>query len=138
MDDIHIIYRSYSEGRSLMEERELTCIGCPMGCLINVKMEGGEIQEISGYTCSRGKTYARKEVTDPTRIVTSTVPVLGSSEKTMVSVKTRTDVPKEKTFEIVRALRGIFVKAPVRIGDLVLSDAAESGVDVIATGSVPR
>ena len=56
-----------------MEKRELTCIGCPLGCSITVTLENGEIKDVAGYTCKRGHDYARKEVTNPTRIVTSTV-----------------------------------------------------------------
>ena len=56
-----------------MEERKLTCIGCPMGCPLTVVMNGEEVVSVTGNTCKRGDVYARKEVTNPTRIVTSTV-----------------------------------------------------------------
>lgn len=56
-----------------MEEKNLICIGCPMGCPLTVKMEHGEVVSVTGNTCKRGDIYARKEVTNPTRIVTSTV-----------------------------------------------------------------
>ena len=62
-----------------MEKRELTCIGCPLGCSITVTLENGEIKDVAGYTCKRGHDYARKEVTNPTRIVTSTVRLTGSA-----------------------------------------------------------
>ena len=58
-----------------MEERRLTCIGCPMGCPLVVTMDGGEVVSVTGNTCKRGEIYGRKEVTNPTRIVTSTVRV---------------------------------------------------------------
>ena len=60
-----------------MEKRELICIGCPMGCPLTVQLEDGEILSITGQTCKRGEVYARNEVTNPTRIVTSTVMVEG-------------------------------------------------------------
>ena len=69
-----------------METRELTCIGCPMGCALTVKMEEGNVVSVSGNTCQQGDIYARKEVTNPTRIVTSIVPVTGSKEEKMISV----------------------------------------------------
>lgn len=116
-----------------MEKRELTCIQCPMGCAITVEMENGEVVNISGYTCNRGRIYAGKEVTNPTRTVTSSVRVSGSATEKMVSVKTKTDVPKEKVLDCVKALKGITVQAPVRIGDVVLHDAAGTGVDIVAT-----
>ena len=56
---------------------ELTCIGCPMGCPLTVTMEDCAVASVTGNTCPRGDAYARKEVTAPTRIVTSTVRVSG-------------------------------------------------------------
>lgn len=79
----------------MMEERNLTCISCPMGCPLTVVMEAGKVTSVTGNTCKRGDIYARKEVTNPTRIVTSTVRVKGGCAD-MVSVKTKEDVPKEK------------------------------------------
>ena len=49
-----------------MEERKLTCIGCPMGCPLTVVMNGEEVVSVTGNTCKRGDVYARKEVTNPT------------------------------------------------------------------------
>lgn len=51
-----------------MEKRNLTCIGCPMGCALLVEMNGKEIISVTGNTCKKGAEYAVKEVTDPTRI----------------------------------------------------------------------
>ena len=102
-----------------MEIRKLTCISCPMGCPITVEMEGAEVISVTGNTCKRGDVYARKEVTHPTRIVTSTVKVTGGAAD-MVSVKTKEDV----------------VKAPVHIGDVIVPDAAGTGVDIVATKNV--
>ena len=118
-----------------MERRELICIGCPMGFPLTVELENGEIQTITGYTCRKGEIYARKEVTNPTRIVTSTVRVEGGRAD-MVSVKTREDIPKDKIFQCVKALKGVTVKAPIHIGDVVVADVAGTGVDIVATKEV--
>ena len=118
-----------------MEERKLTCIGCPMGCPLTVVMNGEEVFSVTGNTCKRGGIYARKEVTNPTRIVTSTVRVSGGSID-MVSVKTKEDIPKGKIFECVKALKGITVPAPVHIGDVILRNVADTGVDIVATKNV--
>ena len=115
--------------------RELTCIGCPMGCPLIVTMEAGEVISVTGNTCKRGDVYARKEVTNPTRIVTSTVRVSGG-DADMVSVKTKEDIPKGKIFDCVKALKGIEVSAPVHIGDVILKNVADTGVDIVATKNV--
>ena len=118
-----------------MEERKLICIGCPMGCPLTVVMNGKEVVSVTGNTCKRGDVYARKEVTDPTRIVTSTVRVSGGSIQ-KIKVKTKEDIPKDKIFECVRALKGIQVPAPVHIGDIILKNVADTGVDIVATKNV--
>lgn len=118
-----------------METRELICIGCPMGCPLTVTLEGGAVVEVKGNTCPRGDAYGRKEVTHPTRIVTSTVRVRGGVLPA-VSCKTRTDVPKDRIFDVVRALKEVEVPAPVSIGQVLLEDAAGTGVAVVATKNV--
>lgn len=120
-----------------MEVKYLTCIGCPMGCPLEVKMEGAEVLSVAGNTCPRGAAYARKEVTNPTRIVTSTVRVCGSgSGAAVVSCKTASDIPKGKIFDCVRELARVTVPAPVCIGDVVKANVAGTGVDVVATKDV--
>jgi len=121
----------------MKESRDLTCIGCPMGCALHVEMEDGAVLSVSGNTCPRGDVYARKEVTSPTRIVTSTAVVL-NGKKPRVSVKTANDIPKSMIFEVMDAINGIRYEAPVSIGDVLLKDAAGTGVDIIATKNVDR
>lgn len=115
-----------------MEKRELICIGCPMGCPLIVTMDDGKVVEVMGNTCPRGKTYAEKEVTNPTRIVTSTVKVDGG-DRPFVSVKTKEDIPKDKIFDCMKEISGIVAKAPIAIGDILLENAAGTGVPIIAT-----
>ena len=117
-----------------MEVRELTCIGCPLGCQLTVTMGNDEIK-VEGNTCPRGEAYAKKEVTNPTRIVTSTVRVEGGTIE-RAAVKTASDIPKGKIFECVKALKGIEVPAPVHIGDVILENVADTGVDIVATKNV--
>ena len=115
--------------------RELTCIGCPLGCSITVTMNNTDVVSVTGNTCPRGDAYARKEVTNPTRIVTSTVRVEGGISP-MVNVKTASAIPKSKIFDCTNALRDIVITAPVKIGDVVLSDVAGTGVDVVAAKNI--
>lgn len=118
-----------------MEKRSLTCIGCPLGCAVIVELENGQITNVTGNTCKRGDDYARKEVTHPMRIVTSTIRVTGGILP-VVSVKTERDVPKENIMDIMKCLAGLCVPAPVHIGDIVLKNAAQTGVNIVATKEV--
>ena len=115
-----------------MEKRELICIGCPLGCMLTVEMDNGEVVNVTGNTCPRGKTYAEKEVTNPTRIVTSTVKVTGG-DRPSVSCKTKSDIPKSKIFDVARALKEVEAVAPVSIGDVLVEDVAGTGVQIVAT-----
>lgn len=120
-----------------MEVKSLTCINCPMGCALTIEMNGDEVISVTGNTCSRGDVYARKELTNPTRIVTSTVKVVGGKSD-MVSVKTREDIPKGKIFECVRELKDVQIQAPVHIGDVIAANVADTGIDVVATRNVDK
>lgn len=115
---------------------EMICINCPMGCVMNVQIQGEQIQ-VTGNTCPRGVSYAQKECTNPTRIVTTSVFVdRGSLD--VVSVKTQKDIPKDKIFEVLRALKGACVEAPIHIGDIIAENIAGTGVAMVATKEVPR
>ncbi len=114
-----------------MEKRELTCINCPMGCQLTVTIDGKDIT-VTGNTCPRGEDYAKKEVTDPRRIVTSSVPVRGSETK-RVSVKTKTDIPKDKIFDVMEVIKKTTVNAPIEIGDVVCENVCGTGVQIVAT-----
>ena len=114
-----------------MEQKILTCIGCPLGCPLTVTIENGVVTEVKGNTCPKGDAYARKEVTNPTRIVTSTVVVEGGVAP-MVSCKTAADIPKGKIFECMEAINKARVQAPVKIGDVVIENICGLGVDIVA------
>ena len=120
-----------------MTKRELTCIGCPMGCLVTVELDGDTITDISGYTCPRGKTYAENEVKNPKRTVTSTVKVAGGKRE-RVSCKTASDIPKDKIQDVMREINSAVAQAPVVIGETLISNVAGTGVDIVATSSVGK
>ena len=118
----------------MAETRELTCINCPLGCALTVTIDGESIT-VTGNTCPRGEAYGKKEVTDPTRIVTSTVPVDGG-DIARVPVKTASDIPKGRIFDVMEAVHAVRAKAPVKIGDVIVRDAAGTGVDIVAARDV--
>ena len=117
-------------------EKKVICIICPQGCTITVKgdAEKGTIESVEGFTCKRGKTYAENEFIHPLRILTSSVKVTGA-ETPLVSVRTRTAIPKELLFKGMEDIRGLQVKAPIQCGDVIVSDFLGTGVDLIATGN---
>ena len=94
--------------------------------------DGGEVLGVKGNTCPRGKTYAESECTHPVRTVTSTVMCEGGA---IISVKTAAAIPKEKMFEVMDALRAFVAPRDVKIGDVIISDVAKTGVAIVATSN---
>lgn len=118
------------------EQTKLICITCPMGCRLEVTHEGQTILEVSGSTCKRGIAYAHNELTDPRRMVTTTVQVRGGIHP-LVPVYTAAPFPKPLIRELVNALREIELTAPVHMGQVVLPNALGTGVDVLASRDLP-
>lgn len=118
-----------------MERRELTCIGCPMGCSLLIELgDEGELK-ITGNKCKIGKTYAIKEFTNPTRVITTTI-VVNNGSTSQVSVKSEKDIEKSKIFNCLKTLKNVNIDAPVVIGDIIYENIEGTGVNIIATKNV--
>jgi len=115
-----------------METRKLTCIVCPKGCQILVKLNNGEIVSIENYQCKRGINYAKNEVLDPRRTLTTTVKL---SNGRVLPVRTKEPIPKKLLKKVMLETKDIIVDPPVKIGDVVVKNIAGTGIDLIATGS---
>ena len=121
-----------------MKETKLICINCPIGCNLKVLQNSeGKITSIEGNKCPKGKDYAQTEVIAPVRMLTSSVAVTGSKEgAVLVSCKTAKPIPKGKMAEAAKALVGVSVSAPVKIGDVIIGDIAGTGISIVATKNV--
>ncbi|HBQ64068.1 MAG TPA: pyridine nucleotide-disulfide oxidoreductase [Clostridiales bacterium] len=114
----------------------LTCIICPIGCSLTVRpLESGQT-EISGARCVRGRNYAVDELTQPMRILTTTLPVQGGTAP-LVSVRTTRAIPRESLEHAMQEIRVVCVKAPVAAGEVIIKDLLGLGADVTATAEVP-
>lgn len=111
--------------------QELICITCPKGCVTKVWKEKGDIK-IEGKICKKGIDYIKQEYIEPKRILTSTV-VVERSEVKRLPVRTREAIPRKKLFPAMSQLSEIRVKPPIKIGDVVISNLLNTGVDVIAS-----
>lgn len=127
-------------GKEKMRKKEFICIVCPNGCKLTAEMSeegGGGSVNVTGYSCKRGKEYGQTEAVHPVRSVTSTVRVTGGDHP-LVPVKTVKEVPKEKIFECMEAIRALSVAAPVHIGQILIRNIAGTGIDLAATGNVKQ
>ncbi len=112
--------------------KELICVACPLGCGLTVELENDEIVSVTGNTCPRGKAYAVTELTNPTRMLTTTVKVKGG-RLPMVPVRTSVPIPKGKMFDIMKEINKVEIDAPVKVGQVIIEDVLSTGIDVIAT-----
>ncbi len=112
--------------------KQLTCIECPKGCRINVDLDGEKINSITGFQCKKGEAYAKEEVLDPKRILTSSVLTEGLELK-MIPVRTNKPIPKSKLMEAMGEVKKIRLTHPVKAGDAVIKDFVVAGIDLLAT-----
>ena len=113
--------------------KELVCIVCPKGCRLHVDEENGFA--VTGNSCPRGAEYGKNEIQNPTRVLTSTVRLSGGAYR-RCPVKTEKAVPKGKLLDIMKELNHVEVASPVSIGQVVLTNAAGTGVNVVVTKSL--
>lgn len=120
-----------------MESKKIICIGCPKGCSLEVQHNEKKIHKINGYNCKIGLKYAETEFTEPKRTITTTVK-LKSGVLPFVPVKTKDPVNKEKIFEVMNVIRKLEIESPVKVGDIVISNIAGTGVDLICTRNIKK
>ena len=111
--------------------KEITCIGCPMGCRITAELDGEKIRSIEGYTCIVGLKYAKEELTAPKRIVTSLMRVRDGS--CPLSVKTSQAIDKNKIFDCLKEIASHSVTLPVQAGTVVIPNVCGTSIDIVAT-----
>ncbi|MCS7113614.1 MAG: DUF1667 domain-containing protein [Nitrososphaerota archaeon] len=117
-------------------ERRLTCIVCPIGCIVTVRVSGDRL-EASGYLCSRGLDYARQEALDPRRIAITVVKVR-YGDIPVVSVKTDRPIPRRFVREVAKLAAYIEAEAPIELGQILLEDILGTGANLVATRPVRR
>ncbi|WP_041082370.1 DUF1667 domain-containing protein [Thermotoga profunda] len=113
----------------------VVCVQCPVGCKIKFELIDGKIVKIEGNKCPRGLAYLEDELKEPKRVVPTSVRVVGGNYP-LASVKTSAPIPKKYIPHLMKKLREIKVNAPVKVGDVILKNIFDTGVDVIATRTV--
>jgi CxxC motif-containing protein len=119
-----------------MTQKEIVCIGCPLGCLVKLKLDStGNAESLSGNQCKKGQEYALAEFQHPIRVLTTTVLTEGARQH-LLAVRTDRPVSKEKLKEIMRATTRIRVKPPVKAGQEIVHDVLGTGANLISTGNL--
>ena len=114
--------------------KNLICICCPRGCHLKVNLNENKVL---GNSCKRGESYGITELTNPIRIVTTTLKVKGG-EQNIVPVKTKSAIPKDLTFKCIEILKEMEIKAPISVGDVLYKNILETGIDIVACRNIRK
>jgi len=119
------------------EIREVVCILCPVGCRIIVKTEDGEVVRIDNAGCERGKDYSLQEIRSPVRDFFTTIRV-ANGKIPMLSVRSTEPIPKNMLMPCAAELARRIIRAPVKLGDVIVENIMNLGVDIVATKDVDK
>lgn len=119
--------------------RDMVCVVCPMGCHMVLEKDETETSGIKVLhnQCARGKVYAIEEMTAPTRMLTSTV-VIEEGFLKRLPVKTTAPIPKQKIMEAMGVLDQVVVKAPIKVGDVIVENLLGTGINIVAARSMKK
>ena len=109
-------------------ERELTCIICPRGCHLKID----DNLNVTGNFCPRGAAYAKQEVLDPRRTLTTTVHC-ESELLNVCPVKTDGTIPKGLLLQAMEEVNKVTLTPPVEVGQVVIEDLLGTGIPLVAT-----
>lgn len=121
-----------------IETLQFNCTTCPSECLLTVEVERDadgaviEVRSVTGNSCPRGNTFAHQELTCPMRVLTTTVAVSGGDEA-LLPVRTAEAIPLAFHAQTMSLIRGLVVKAPIRMGDVVLDDILGTNINLVAS-----
>lgn len=118
-------------------KRDLICIVCPMGCHCSIEEDATAPKgyKVTGITCKRGEDYAIKEITEPTRLLTSTIRISGA-KLPRLPVRTSGPIPKERIHECMGLINQLKAEHPVAMGQVLIQDLFGTGVNLIASRSM--
>jgi len=113
---------------------KIICVTCPKGCTLEVTRDGSTVVSVVNG-CKRGHEYAQQELTDPRRMVATSVRVKGGLHP-LLPVYTSAPFPKPHISELLAILRDVEVDAPIILDDIVLKNVLDTGIDIQASRTV--
>ncbi|GIM29248.1 molybdopterin oxidoreductase [Clostridium polyendosporum] len=116
---------------------KVICTVCPNGCKMNIHELSAGNYDIIGYRCEKGKKYAEQEITNPARILTATIKINNGFIKRL-PVRSKESIPKNTILKIIEILKKVEIEAPVSVGDIIIENILGTGINIIASKSVPK
>jgi len=120
-----------------IEIHEVVCILCPVGCRIVVETKDGEVVSVDNAGCERGEDYSLQEIRSPVRDFFTTIRV-ADGKIPLVSVRSTEPIPKDMLMPCAAELARRIIQAPVKVGDTIVENLMNLGVDIIATKDVDK
>ena len=117
--------------------RHFVCIICPNGCELTAEIDGDCMLNVSGGLCKRGRDYVEGEITNPMRTISSSI-LVDEGELPLASVRVDRPIPKRCIFECMDVVKAMRIKAPVHIGQVVLTGVCGSEASIIITKNIER
>ena len=111
--------------------KEFICSVCPEGCRVFVDEAGN----ISGNGCPNGAALAKKDLAIFGRVFSGSVAVLGGV-KDNCAVESTDKIPRSRVYAAMEALRPITIFAPVKAGDVIISDFLGLGINLISAEDI--
>ena len=114
-----------------IETLQFNCTTCPSECLLTVEVERSadgavvEVRSVTGNSCPRGDKFAHQELTCPMAV--------SGGDEVLLPVRTAEAIPLELHAQAMDLIRGLEVKAPIRMSDVVLPNLLDTGTDLIAS-----
>lgn len=115
-------------------KKELTCIVCPNGCLLEAVFFDG-IWHVTGNQCARGEGFAVEELTHPVRTFSTTVRTI-FPEVPVLPVRLSKEIPKERIFDAMKEINQITVQEICGTTDVLIENVLGLGADVIVTSNI--
>lgn len=108
------------------KQGNMICTVCPNGCVIQVERQPFSV---TGNQCEKGEEFAKQELKNPMRVLTAVV----KAGQSVVSVRTDRMIDKTEIFNVMKAIKKISLEPPIRPGDIVAENIADTGANLIAT-----
>ncbi len=114
-------------------KKQLVCINCPLGCRLDVQLDGETVLSVKGQACRRGEDYARQEAVQPMRVLTA---LMRTASDRPFSVKTDAPIPQALLLHCAAQLARLRPSEPIAFGDIVAENICDTGSNVVATSQV--
>jgi len=117
-------------------EEKVICVTCPKGCTLIVTRDGQTVVNVENG-CKRGHEYARQELTDPRRMVATSVRINGGLHP-LLPVYTSAPFPKPRIPELLSVLRKLQISAPVNLDQVLIPNVLDTGIDIQASREMKK